>query len=128
MSVSPMRRARFLSYEDQRILYVDYTDIRSAEELEKAARKATQLVRAEPPNSVLMLLNFTGVPFGLRIIRILGEAAAANAEFVRARAIIGIPESARSTVGAVAEYSGRPLELFREEGAAMEWLAGHADA
>ena len=73
-----------------------------------------------------MLLNFTGVHFGLRIIRILGEAAAANAEFVRARAVIGIPESASSTVGAVAEYSGRPLELFPNEEAAMAWLLDHA--
>ena len=121
-----MERAGYRLHEGHRILYVDYSDIRSAEELAQAARRAMDLVRADPPRSVLMLLNFTGVHFGLRIIRILGEAAAANAEFVRARAVIGIPESASSTVGAVAEYSGRPLELFPNEEAAMAWLLDHA--
>ena len=100
-----MERARYQSHEGRRILYVDYSGIRSAEELERAANRATRLVRAEPSRSVLMLLNFSGVPFGLRIIRILGEAAAANADFVRARAIMGIPEMRRAMAGP------RPSEL-----------------
>lgn len=122
-----MERARYQSHEGRRILYVDYSGIQSAEELEQAANRATRLVRAEPPRSVLMLLNFSGVPFGLRIIRILGEAAAANADFVRARAIMGIPEIAGPSVGAVAEYTGRPLQLFEDETAAVKWLLKQAE-
>lgn len=122
-----MQTVQYLHHEDHRILYVDYSGIRSAEELEEAAQRATQLVRAEPPRSILMLLNFSGVPFGLRITRILAEAAAANAAFVRARAIIGIPDSAHSVVEAVEEYSGRPLQLFEDESAAMRWLVSHAE-
>jgi hypothetical protein len=118
-----MDRARYVSHRGRRILYVDYSGIRSVEELESAARAATTLVQAEPPHSVLALLDLSGVPFGLRIVRMLGEAAAANVDFVKARAVVGLPDAARPTVGAVADFSGRPLEVFPDADAALEWLA-----
>ena len=113
-----------MSHRGQRILYVDYSGIRTVEELEDAARAATRMVRAEPPFSVLALLNLSGVPFGLRIVRMLGEAAAANADFVKARAVVGLPDAARPAVGAVAEFTGRPLQVFEDAETALEWLAG----
>jgi hypothetical protein len=117
-----MQRARYVSHNGRRVLYVDYSGIRSVEELESAAQAATCLVQAEPPDSVLALLDLTGVPFGLRIVRMLGEAAAANVDFVKARAVVGLPDAARPAVGAVADFSGRPLEIFADEAAALDWL------
>jgi hypothetical protein len=119
-----MERSRYVWHRGRRILYVDYSGIRTVGELESAARAATSLVQAEPPDSVLALLDLSGVPFGLRIVRMLGEAAAANVDFVRARAVVGLPDAARPTVGAVADFSGRPLEVFDDAEAALEWLAG----
>jgi len=118
-----MDRARYVLHKGRRILYVDYSGIRTVEELETAARAATSMVQAEPPHSVLALLDMTGVPFSLRIVRMLGEAAAANVDFVKARAVVGLPLAARPTVGAVADFSGRPLEVFDDTGSALEWLA-----
>lgn len=118
-----MERARYVSHLGRRILYVDYTGILTAEELESATRDASRQVQAEPPDSVLALLDLTGVPFGLRIVRMLGEAAAANVDFVKARAVVGLPEIARPAVIAVAEYSGRPMEVFSDVDQAMDWLA-----
>lgn len=118
-----MERARYVSHMGRRILYVDYSGIRTAEELETATRDASRRVQAEPPDSVLALLDLSGVPFGLRIVRMLGEAAAANVDFVRARAVVGLPEIARPAVLAVAEYSGRPMEVFPDVDRAMDWLA-----
>lgn len=118
-----MDRAHYVSHRGRRILYVDYSGIRSVEELESAARAATAMVQAEPRHSVLALLDLSGVPFGLRIVRMLGEAAAANVDFVKARAVVGLPDAARPTVGAVADFSGRPLEIFSDTDAALEWLA-----
>lgn len=118
-----MERARYVSHRGRRILYVDYSGIRTAEELESATREASRRVQAEPPDSVLALLDLSGVPFGLRLVRMLGEAAAANADFVRARAVVGLPDAARPTVIAVAEYTGRPMEIFPDADRAMDWLA-----
>lgn len=119
-----MERATYVAHNGRRILFVDYSGIRTVEELESTANAATGLIQSEPPNSVLALLDLTGVPFGLRIVRMLGEAAAANVDFVQARAVVGLPDAARPTVGAVADFSGRPLEIFRDKGSALEWLAG----
>ena len=118
-----MESARYVIHNGQRILYVDYSGIRTVEELESAARDASTLVKEEPPHSVLALLDLTGVPFSLRIVRLLGEAAAANVDFVKARAVVGLPDAARPTVGAVADFSGRPLEVFPDTETALEWLS-----
>jgi hypothetical protein len=119
-----MERARYVSHKGRRILFVDYSGIRTVDEMESAARAATSMVQAEPPHSVLALLDLTGVPFGLRLVRLLGEAAAANVDFVKARAVVGLPEAARPSVGAVAAFTGRPLQIFDDPGSALEWLAG----
>ena len=50
-----MERARYVTHNGQRILYVDYSGIRTVEELESAARDASTLVKEEPPHSVLAL-------------------------------------------------------------------------
>ena len=119
-----MERASYVAHNGRRILFVDYSGIRTVEELESTANAATGMIQSEPPNSVLALLDLTGVPFGLRIVRMLGEAAAANVDFVQARAVVGLPDAARPTVGAVADFSGRPLEIFSDKGSALVWLAG----
>ena len=123
-----MERARYVTHKGRRILFVDYSGIRTVEELESAAREATSIVQAEPAHSVLALLDLTGVPFGLRIVRMLGEAAAANVDLVRGRAVVGLPEAARPAGGAVPNFSGRPLEIFDDRGAALEWLADQRGA
>lgn len=117
-----MERARYVVHRGQRILWVDYSGIRTVEELESAAQSATRMVQSEPPDSVLALLDLSGVPFGLRLVRMLGEAAAANVDFVRARAVVGLPDAARPTVGAVGVFSGRPLEVFADTDSALDWL------
>ena len=71
----------------------------------------------------IRVVDLTGVPFSLRIVRLLGEAAAANGDFVKARAVVGLPDAARPTVGAVADFSGRPLEVFPDTETALEWLS-----
>lgn len=117
-----MERARYVSHRGRRILHVDYSGIATVEELESAAREATRLMQAEPPNSVLALLDVTGVRFGLRIVRMLGEAAAANMDFVTARAIVGLSDAARQSMDEVADFTGRPIEAFESTDAALEWL------
>ena len=64
-----------------------------------------------------------------RLARMVGKTKAIELmvegglfDFVKARAVVGLPDAAKHTVGAVADFSGRPLEVFDDPGEALEWL------
>lgn len=121
-----MDRVRLLNHKGQRVVLSDFAGIKEISELERAAEQGARIVQSEPPDSVLVLIDLTGVLFGLRLIRFLGEAAAANADFVRARAVVGVPEAARATILEIAAFSRRPLEVFDDTTAALDWLVQQA--
>lgn len=100
-----MERIRFIEHEGSRVLQVDYSGLRDTSELKRVAQDAAEWMRREPPGSVLVLVDLSNVPYGLRRLRMLGEAAVSNREFVRARAVIGIPPVAQSAVTEMGRFS-----------------------
>lgn len=118
-----MERARFITYQGKRILLVDLSGIQELEQAAAEAERASRLIRAEPSDSLLVLVDLTGVPYSLRAVRVLGEVAAANSPHVRARAVVGLSEMVRPTVRVIEMYTGRPAEAFQDLETAMEWLA-----
>ena len=118
-----MERARFITYDGKRILLVDFRGIETLEGLASTAERVSRLIRDEPGDSVLVAVDVSGVPYSLRAVRLLGEIAAENKPYVRARAVIGLSHLARPIVRAVAQYTGRPVEAFDDLESAMAWLA-----
>lgn len=119
-----MERTQFITHRGVPVLVVDLAGIRTLEELESAGESVSRVIRAEPPDSLRLLIDLTGTPYNLRVVRTLGEMAGANAAHVRARAVIGVPRAAGDAVAAIAGYTRRPVETFADRDAALEWLAG----
>lgn len=117
-----MNRVRILTHRGQRVVLSDFSGITELSELERAAAEGARIIQSEPTDSVLVLIDLTGVLFGLRVVRTLGEAAAANADFVRARAVVGVAEDAGTTMMEIAAFSRRPLEVFDDTTEALDWL------
>ncbi|MBV9773431.1 MAG: hypothetical protein JO040_05750 [Gemmatimonadetes bacterium] len=117
-----MERTRFITHRDTRILVVDFSGIEELDELAREGERVSLVIRAEPPDSLRLLIDFTGVPYNLRVVRVLAEIAEGNADHVRARAMVGIPQTALPSVRAVSEYTRRPAEAFADRDAALEWL------
>lgn len=121
-----MERARLVTYQGKRILLVDLSGIEEPSRLAREAERASRVVREEPPDSGLVLVDVTGVPYSLRAVRLLGEIAASNTPHVRARAVVGLAEMVRPVVLVIARYTGRPVEAFEDLEPAMAWLAEQA--
>ena len=121
-----MERVSFVTHLGVRILQVDYTGLQEVPELLRLAERATRLIEKEARGSVLTLVDLSGTPYSLRLVRSLGELAVTNAPFVRARAVVGLPSFVAPVAREVARFSGRPLEMFEEREPAMDWLVDWA--
>ena len=121
-----MERVTFVTHRGARILRVDYSGLGEVEELLRVAARASRLLEKEPPHSALVLVDLSGTRYSLRLVRNLGDLAVANAPFVKARALVGLPALVRPVVREVARASGRPTEMFDEYEPAMEWLVERA--
>ena len=121
-----MERVTFVTHDGTRILRVDYSGLGEVEELLRVAERARRVLEKEPPESVLVLVDLSGTRYSLRLVRNLGDLAVANAGFVKARALVGLPALVRPVVREVARASGRPTEMFDEYELAIAWLVERA--
>jgi hypothetical protein len=117
-----MSRVQFIEVEGGRVLEIVYAGLRTQSELERVAEEASAAMRAEPPGSVLALVDLTGVRYSLRAARVLSEQAVANAPRIRARALVGLHPVARAALGEVARLTDRPMKAFDTREEALRWL------
>lgn len=121
-----MAGIQFMEHCGIRILRADYSGL-SADALRHAVTEASALLLAEPPGSVLVLVNVQGVPYTLENVGILRGAAVRNKPFVKARAVVGLSPLASFSYKALAHASGRPMESFESEAEALAWLVQRSD-
>lgn len=115
-----MKEPLFIDHEGRRILHLDLANASPGQKAE-AMRAAARLIAAEPPGSVLLLLDVTGA--GLS-----EDAEAAVREFgertdvqVRARALVGASGLKRLLYTRLQAARGSQA-LFEDLGVARAWL------
>jgi hypothetical protein len=87
---------------------------------------ATGVIQTYPLNSLLLLVNLGGVPYTLENVAVLRRATVANAPYVKARAVIGLPAIADLSFQAVARISGTRMRSFPDRESALDWLVAQA--
>ena len=117
-----MERVRFITHHGTQILLSDLSGIRSTLELQRAIRLGTEFVQTQPPRSLLILVDVTGVEYNIESFAIVQQSVAENRPFVRARAIVGLPRVATIPFEIVAKLAGSPMAHFDDVEAAKDWL------
>jgi hypothetical protein len=117
-----MDRVRFVDVRGINILLSDLSGIRTTLELQRAVRLGSELIQGQPPHSVLILVDVTGVEYNLETFAVVQQAVVSNRPFVRARAIVGLPGIASVPFDIVAKLSHSPMASFDDLEAAREWL------
>lgn len=117
-----MDRVKFIEHRGTRILHSDLSGIRTTQELQRAVRLGTEFVQTQPPRSVLILVDLTGVEYNIESFAIVQQSVATLRPFIRARAVVGLPRVAAIPFSIVARLSGSPMASFDDLEAAKEWL------
>jgi hypothetical protein len=120
-----MERARFITHRGTPILLSDLSGLHSTEELQRAVRLGGDLLQSDPSQSVLVLVDVTGIEYSVENFALLQQSVARNRPFVRARAIVGLPPTAASAFDVVSSLSPSPMASFDGREEAMDWLVSH---
>lgn len=110
-------------YRQKRIIYIDFSELRNAEEIFALAEKSSSLFRQNLPKSILVLANVSGMSFNREIYSKLMVYTKNNDPYLRAYAIVGMSGLMQVLYTAVAKFSGRDLKPFANETDAKEYLA-----
>ena len=114
-------RVRFMEYQGQRILFINYAHCDVAM-LKAVAEEGHRVISREPLNSVLTLNDVTGTTFDKESVAVLQNMVAGNAPYVRRAAVIGINGLQRLIYEGVQAFSRRRIPHFETREEALRWL------
>ena len=117
-----MHRQKFIDHRGTRILFSDLSGIKTTEELQQAVRLGTELAQAEPPRSLLVLVDFTGTEHNIEKFAVVQRSVAVNRPYIRAHAVVGLPKTASFPYDIAAKLSQAPMARFDDLEAAKDWL------
>ena len=118
-------RTQFVDHRGKRILRLDYTGLGSSlEQLQAEIEKTREVVRAQPPASLLVLTDVRNTRINPGNVRAMQELVKHNAPYVKWSAVVvgltGVYLTAFRAVQAVARR--RNMNAFSSPDEAMEWL------
>ena len=116
-----MDRVRFITHQDKQILLVDYTNC-TRQTLLDILKERERIVLAQPPGSVLELLDVTGAQFSKDTVEEVKKVAVRERDRVKRAAVVGEETQPKVFADSVRTFSARDYHAFPTREAALEWL------
>jgi hypothetical protein len=114
-------RVGFITHHKKQILLVDLSNC-SGSEVAKIVRAVPELVTTRPPNSVLLLSDFTGASFDEEAVRVMKEAAVFDKPFIKKTAWVGAEFLPNVFSESIRSFSRREFPSFETREEALAWL------
>jgi hypothetical protein len=113
-----------MKYKGKTILCMDISDLQSKDKPEFLERVglAKEIIRKQPPKSLLVITHVTNTGFDTEIATIIKEYAQHNTPYVKASAVVGIAGWAKIILTAIKTLTGRDFYLADTMEDAQEWL------
>jgi hypothetical protein len=117
------RRGHFVEYRGVRMLLVDGSELRSADDIDALAAHVGPLIQGEPQGSVRIALNVSGLRFDRQSIVSIKKIFADSQPWIRASSLVGVAGLQRVLLQILNQVAKRERPLFDTVDAAKDWLA-----
>ena len=113
-----------LNYEGKTILCMDIAGLQSKDKPEflEIVKRAKEIIRKQPPKSLLVITKVTNTGFDTEVAGIIKEYAQHNTPYVKASAVVGIAGWSKIILTAVKALTGRDFHITDTMEEAQEWL------
>ena len=117
-----MARNEFITYQGKTILFEDFSNLSPGPEMFETIATAQQIVTRQPPKSVLVLLDATGVHFDADTLAAFKQSVLANKPFVKCAVVFGVSGLLNIALNAVSNIAGENFKSFPDKTSALEYL------
>lgn len=116
-------KSKWVEHNGKKIFFQDFANyFYNAEAVKKELEEVQAIVKAEPPNTVLVLSDFRNTYISRELLPILNSASAATKEHVKRTAVLGVTGVKRTLADMLTKLTGQSLKYFDEELEARDWL------
>jgi hypothetical protein len=116
-------KSRWIEHNGRKILYQDFANLFYNWQAVRDELLAVQeLVLAEPPNSVLVISDFTNTEVSGNLLPIMNASSKATKSHIRRTAVVGVAGIKRTFGDLLSRITGQPLMYFTNDVQAKEWL------
>jgi hypothetical protein len=116
-----VERVRFLTHQGKQVLLVDYSGCARQTVLD-ILKQRQSIVLAQPPGSVLLLVDVTGSQFSKDEIEEVKKVAVLERSRVKRAAVVGVESVPKVLVDAVQTFAVRDYHPCPTREAALDWL------
>ena len=120
-----MPPTQFIVYNGQQILMIDFSNISSTADLIQTVEEAKKFVAVHRPQSLLVLVDFTGMKIDRQRTKIIKGMAAHNSLYIKFIALVGMGSIRSIAFRVMLLLSGKKNHrVFGSRESAQIWLAG----
>ncbi len=117
-----MREPQFISREGIPILYVDFSNMKTKEEVLDLISLAKKSISIRPPKSIFTLTNLSNMYFNTEVYTAISDYARMNEPYVKASAVVGLSGLMMIFYNGFLKLSKRDVRAFSTEEEAVNYL------
>ena len=116
---------QFIVHNGKQVLLLDFSGASSTADVTQRAEKIKKFVALHQPQSLLALVDFTGLKIDGERTKIIQAMAAHNRPYIRFIALVGLGFFRSAVFRVMLLLSGKKnYRVFGNREGALEWLAG----
>lgn len=115
------QRVSFVQHAGKRILTVNFSHA-ELDLVKATAAEYLHVLKTEPVNSVLSLIEVEGIPFSPEALKVGGELTEMGEPYSLRTAICGVTGFRSFILQTLLKATRRPAALFKERSEALAWL------
>lgn len=117
-----MERTNLIKYKDQGIYFMDFSNLKSENEIAEVINKSILFIRSQPRGSLLTLTDVSNMHFNNNIKDLFTSFVQGNKPYIKAGSVVGISGLQSFVYNAIMKLTGRNLKSMRSIIEAKEWL------
>jgi len=117
-----MERTQIIDYQGKKIFFMDFSHLKSNEEIKAVIQDSEKYIHSQPPKSVRSITSVEGMHFNAEIKEMFAEFLKGNKPHMKASAVIGVTGLIRIIYDAVMKLTGRDTHTFATMDKAKAWL------